>query len=1392
MDSAAAGARPSSEGDPTGKSAALAFTHSTSSWQVYVKEIYDPTLDDIQDVSEPEICRILGERSESSVQLRDESSKRFAVRSHLPQLASPVWPGGGAAACNLRGVRTHLTPAARWSPQDVSATVPRKDDCGSFMPILSLQSLGPASEDDELDEEGEEGVDDDDHVRTQDEAENGGVEMAAEHDLPAASVPERTAQRADSDVGTTPAAHGLPPGLSPRVEARRKFSHAGPPGALGGVCARAGAPDAWSMAAGPGAARQSAIAHSPREARVRSQLASLFREGNDDLCASLFGESEPAPLSGTAVMNFDLAQRLGMLEMESWDETSLDYGQPLPAAVAPDWGAHPSQPQSVPAPSAQPGASSGTTPSGERPTHRRTNSDPPTGVHGYNLWGAAAPSTGVAQCSSVWGPEMPSPSKSWGGYMPMGGAAGGASAIPAVSASMPEVALQSAIPSGACKPSAAIMPTTASMALAPANGHPPARPPSGGAAIRPASGGLPGVPYGMIGAQYTTPANSFRSSGGDSGSSTRPSSAGLPQRTSPSGFAALACSPAGAPLPVLPLGGMSQLPSMHMHQLAPPHPHPPFQPAQPPLPPGHLMRGAPNGFAQFSQPPLPPPTHHHHLQVMPLAPPPPPPHAPPPLHVPPSHKPRSAMEYVMATRGAWPARPAGRPLGDALRQVPPPAPGLCEPGPSRGPFAPAPADAAREFRQSKELAMSPRTRGMYKDFSHALRSKETQSRGIRFAKELAARCMAEMPKAVHWRVHLEMADLAKREKDFADARRLYRMATEQQPTAPQAWLEFAKMEEERGHFGRCQRILTLGLQHCPYHEALMLKGIKHLERMGELPTARSLLSQLRLVPINQSWRTVLEGALLEARAGETHMARRVFKFLLSSAPWYGPVWYEACRFEQRCNHLHEALRVAEEGLRQLPRYGPLWFCALRLLECVTPRGEVMAATRAHVERGVRHISKDLVWKLWFESAQVEERSGQLLRSRAAYVKSVAACAPNLRWKVWLGGARTELSHSRFDVSQALLERALEESPPKTRAIVMLEQSRLHELRGDVEAARRLLRAARQSSRSEWKVFLESLLLEVRAECTDRALREARRALEVHRGTGRLWAVLIQLEQPAGIHTQLRVFQQALLEVPKSGEVWCEGARICLNPFSACFNLEAAHSFLDFAIEFTPQYGDSFIEYLRMQVPNPSPSSPLRCTSGPTKSTRAPHARRVVACGDHRLPRSVHPALFGAQPSPCTHPPPLQMLIGAPESEMERLWQLCVNAEPNYGTLWFHCKSTVLLTTRQVLEAATAMLEREMREWKHVYRAAVARAARPDLSSAAIAAVSAAMCTDGAAEHGVPPPTAPPLQLPAGTPPADAADFVTGCVALNRMNRQIQRLSFDERRALIYGGDLIVP
>ena len=95
-------------------------------------------------------------------------------------------------------------------------------------------------------------------------------------------------------------------------------------------------------------------------------------------------------------------------------------------------------------------------------------------------------------------------------------------------------------------------------------------------------------------------------------------------------------------------------------------------------------------------------------------------------------------------------------------------------------------------------------------------------------------------------------------------------------------------------------------------------------------------------------------------------------------------------------------------------------------------------------------------------------------------------------------------------------------------------------------------------------------------------------MQNNKGAGRLWASLIQLvhqcacgrrltHRAAGPSRALFVFLRALQFVSKSGEVWCEGARLFLNPCSSLFSLQRARYCLNLAVFFTPQYGDSFIE-----------------------------------------------------------------------------------------------------------------------------------------------------------------------------------------------------------------------
>lgn len=458
------------------------------------------------------------------------------------------------------------------------------------------------------------------------------------------------------------------------------------------------------------------------------------------------------------------------------------------------------------------------------------------------------------------------------------------------------------------------------------------------------------------------------------------------------------------------------------------------------------------------------------------------------------------------------------------------------------------------------------------------------------------------------------------------------------------------MEEECGNLEKSLKILRKGARTSNYNEVLLTKAIKQHERMNNLTGAREMLGQLKIDAIDTTWRTVLEGALLEARAGKIAVARRFLHNLIMKVPWYGPIYHEAFRLEEKAELFDRAIDVVNIGLKELPRYGPLWFGMLRIMERwdmfdeanTWTKGESepkLVRTRQECQKAVCCISRELVWKVHFEQAQTEERAAEIValarhlrtgqgllqcrndlysQPRACLAKSLLCCPGNLRWKVFLAGARMELSAGKVGIAKTLLRQARYEVPEKSKYHVYLECSKLEEYLGNVNAARKILLVARRDIKNEWKLYLEAVLVEARAGNVVGAVYLADRALKMDSGSGRLWALLVQLVhrvewQSHGapilrsnyvipvdlsstefaeiippptykVPSKRAVLFRALQVVPKSGEVWCEGARTLLNPLSVeHFDLIKAQKYLSFAIQFTPQYGDSFIEYIRLEL-----------------------------------------------------------------------------------------------------------------------------------------------------------------------------------------------------------------
>lgn len=115
-----------------------------------------------------------------------------------------------------------------------------------------------------------------------------------------------------------------------------------------------------------------------------------------------------------------------------------------------------------------------------------------------------------------------------------------------------------------------------------------------------------------------------------------------------------------------------------------------------------------------------------------------------------------------------------------------------------------------------DLNETPNSKHKYKILMRELKDFEKQS--FKQVVRHVFNRLLSVPQKIHYRVLLDLADLAKRESKFREAKFLFKLVIYLQPYAYQSWLEFAKMEEECGNQKRARLILKVGLRFLPLND----------------------------------------------------------------------------------------------------------------------------------------------------------------------------------------------------------------------------------------------------------------------------------------------------------------------------------------------------------------------------------------------------------------------------------------------------------------------------------------------------------------------------------------------------------------------------------------------
>ncbi|KAL7717970.1 Uncharacterized protein QTN25_004669 [Entamoeba marina] len=432
--------------------------------------------------------------------------------------------------------------------------------------------------------------------------------------------------------------------------------------------------------------------------------------------------------------------------------------------------------------------------------------------------------------------------------------------------------------------------------------------------------------------------------------------------------------------------------------------------------------------------------------------------------------------------------------------------------------------------------------------------------------------------------------------------------------------------EEQGKFKEIGRLFDTIINKND-DEAIIVKAIQWYEKIGEYFKVRKIIeSKIKGKSVTQVWKIIFEGLLFEIRVGSYQFVTNGFQLLTNKrvvGTAFAPIHYEYALFHFKLMDYEKSKELCLKALQLYPKYIHLLLLLLKIhcrqydikvknitseeykieqmniiykkllqerldnfqeldlqniekmqLEefkemqtngLVKLKNELFKELQEVIDVHANKLSGDVQWKAWLESSLIlcefdwgKEASERLIQS--------TSCSPtNTTWKSFVLFSRQIMPKDSKLACDYLLQ-AEKIITDKQKGVIMIEHAHIDEINENITRA---MNAAREifSNTDDWKYSIETVMILLRCGKTKDAYELCKEIIQLFPSTGRVWGLFVMLSKTEGIHEQQKAFVMALKNAPKSGRR----------------NYYLAKLYLHYAQIFTPQYGDLYIECLRLIV-----------------------------------------------------------------------------------------------------------------------------------------------------------------------------------------------------------------
>lgn len=433
--------------------------------------------------------------------------------------------------------------------------------------------------------------------------------------------------------------------------------------------------------------------------------------------------------------------------------------------------------------------------------------------------------------------------------------------------------------------------------------------------------------------------------------------------------------------------------------------------------------------------------------------------------------------------------------------------------------------------------------------------------------------------------------------------------------------DYIRFLEEHGYVAKAAALLIKCVENhlcsadsANFPEQLILKALKLYESIGEYDSCYHLIERTvqqytqppfyssgnitrHAISLDKYWRVVFFGAYLEMLQGNHGKSREIISYLILHTKEAGPVIVDYLELELKYGSFKCAFTyIFQYFLREEILYSPLSLLSFELMTRGFPNN-VKLVTGILKKMTSTCAINDIRWKLKCLCALYCVRNNDAEQALNLCFKALSCAKDGVQWRIFVLIAKIYFIRScKSNVSDYWiremkeklfnnLTQAYQTAPLKSKLFVIIERAHYYEYYGDINTALSLLLEAIRANQKEWKYTLEYASILRRHNRLVEALESIAFSLTLgdNMSTGRLWALYASTAQSKGASSHYMVIKAAIYHCPKSADVWVELARLFLNPVYNCFNIATAEDALAKAVYYTPQYGDTYIEWLRLLV-----------------------------------------------------------------------------------------------------------------------------------------------------------------------------------------------------------------